>query len=71
MPNDGISLSVIQVFVLASRARRYVDGVGLPLTVADVSSVLAHYACPLPRWLIDELIFEMDGLELAEMNKKK
>lgn len=59
------------MFVLASRARRYVDGVGLPLTVADVSSVLAHYACPLPRWLIDELVFEMDGLELVEMNKNK
>lgn len=57
--------------MLACRARRYVDGVGLPLTVADVSSVLEHYASPLPRWLVDELVFELDGLELAEMNKKK
>ncbi|UXZ05051.1 hypothetical protein [Moraxella nasicaprae] len=62
---------MIKIFVLASRARRYIDGVGLPLTVADISSVLAVYPCHLPRWLIDEIVFKIDGLELAEMNKKK
>lgn len=70
MPSDWLTDSTVQVFVLASRARRYVDGVALPISVADVSSVLECYSCPLPRWLIDEIVFEMDGLELDEMNKK-
>ncbi|AKG08668.1 hypothetical protein AAX06_01430 [Moraxella bovoculi] len=62
---------MIKIFVLTSRARRYIDGVGLPLTVADISSVMAIYPCRLPRWLVDEIVFEMDRLELDEMNKKK
>lgn len=66
MPSDWLTDSVIQVFVLTSRARRYVDGVALPLSVADVSSVLEHYPCKLPRWLIDDIVFEMDRLETAK-----
>ena len=64
--SDWLTDSIIQIYVLTSRARRYVDGVALPLAVADVSSVLEHYPCKLDRWLIDEIVFEIDRLEREE-----
>lgn len=67
---DYLSNALITIFVLAMRARRYQDGYALPLSVADVSDVLACYPCPLPRWLIDDVVFELDYLYLQETNQR-
>ncbi|MFB6349487.1 hypothetical protein ACFBZI_08640 [Moraxella sp. ZJ142] len=61
---------MFHVFIIASRARRYVDGVALPLSLQDIDSVCRHYSVCLPRPLLHELVFYLDDLWLADTNKK-
>ncbi|UNU73188.1 hypothetical protein LU293_08950 [Moraxella nasovis] len=51
---------VMRVFVLVSRARRYHHDVALPLLVKDISDVLTVNPIAMARWLIDDVVFELD-----------
>lgn len=58
------------IFALAARARRYVDGVALPLSVRDISDVCEHYTTKLTREMLDDCVFMLDNIWLSEHNKK-
>lgn len=67
---DHITLGLLNAFRNASRSRRYLVGVKtvqpLRLTVRDVSDWLDAHPLPLPRGLVDEVIFALDELALNE-----
>lgn len=67
---DLISDNCIQIFVLANRQRRYIDGIALPLSVRDISDVCDHYRYYVPRWLLDAVVFALDDIWLDSFNKK-
>jgi len=60
--------------VLASRSRRYIvgatGGVPLPLSVVDISDVLAAHPSPLPRDELDGYIFRLDEEFLDTFGEK-
>ncbi|WP_227542773.1 hypothetical protein [Moraxella catarrhalis] len=58
--------NIFMIFALANRARRYTQGIALPLSVRDVCE---HYQSLLPRAWLFELIFMLDDLWLDEYNK--
>src|SRR5690606_28664278 len=61
---DAITQHVIDVFLMASRSRRYAIGMAggfpLPLSVADITAVLDAHPSPLPREELDACIFALD-----------
>ncbi|MDO4223595.1 MAG: hypothetical protein Q4D05_06180 [Acinetobacter sp.] len=63
---DVLSRQLIDIFILACRARRYVDGVMLPLTVQDVSDVLQAYDYGLERAIVDAGVFAIDDECLSQ-----
>jgi hypothetical protein len=67
---DHITLCLLNTFRNASRSRRYLVGATavqpLRLSVRDVSDWLDAHPLPLPRGLVDEAIFALDELALAE-----
>ncbi|WP_019518986.1 hypothetical protein [Faucicola boevrei] len=68
MPDcDDVGLAIIHIFYLASRSRRYIGGMAtipLPLTVQDISEVLAVYPVLASRELVDETVFAIDDIWL-------
>lgn len=63
-PNDPLTAYAIQVFMLASRARRYVVGVAvapLPLSIADVSAVVDVHGPAVDRRLLDACVLALDA----------
>ncbi|UNU73280.1 hypothetical protein LU293_04205 [Moraxella nasovis] len=66
MPNEVLGSAllddIIHVFVMACRERRYAEGTPLPLSVSDVSHVLAVYHVNMARWLIDDIVFALDEI---------
>lgn len=55
--------AMIETFWLANRGRSYLSGmtvIPLPLTVGQVSDVLAVYPLPLHREWIDGAVFAID-----------
>ncbi len=67
---DHITVGLLNVFRNASRSRRYLVGATtvqpLRLTVRDVSDWLDAHPLPLPRGLVDEVIFALDEVALAQ-----
>ena len=71
---DDIGLATIHIFYLASKSRRYIGGmttIPLPLTVQDISDVLAVYPVLASRELIDETVFAIDDIWLDEWAKSQ
>ena len=57
--------------MLAARARQYAVGMGaavpMPLSVADITSVLTAHPSPLPREELDACIFALDAEFMERM----
>lgn len=69
---DDIGLAIIHIFYLASRSRRHIGGMAtipLPLTVQDISEVLAVYPVLASRELVDETVFAIDEIWLDGWGK--
>lgn len=61
--------SVLQVFYYASRSRHYTSGtsvIPLPLSVRQISDVVEVHTCMLDRATLDECVFALDDIWLAE-----
>ena len=61
----------MQVFILATRARRYVEQQALPLTVRDITDVVEAHPIDMPREILDYIIFALDDKERSEQSKPK
>ena len=61
---------IIDVFYMAARGRRYVEGQPLPLSVRDITDVVTVHPIPVPRCVLDPVIFALDDKEL-EISRKK
>lgn len=63
-PPDPITDHVIGVFRAASRARRYLSGIGgavaLPLSAVEIGQVVDAYGSPLPRVELDVCVLALD-----------
>ena len=72
MPNepdcDYMVQEIIKVFYLADRGRGYLSGMSvspMPLTVQNISEVVAVYPSVLDRELLDGCVFDIDDEYLA------
>lgn len=65
-----ITSSLLNAFRNVSRGRRYLVGATavqpLRLSVREISDWLEVHPLPLPRGLVDEVIFALDEAALAE-----
>lgn len=61
--------SIIAVFVLACRERRYSEGQPLPIATSDITAVLKVRGVNMSRWLLDDIIFELDAIALDGVKK--
>ncbi len=65
--------AVINTFYLANRGRGYLSGMAvspLPLSVRDISDVLAAHPVTLERDVLDACVFAVDDIYLSESNEK-
>ena len=65
--------AVINTFYLANRGRGYLSGMAispLPLSVRDISHVLAAHPVMLDRDVLDGCVFAIDDIYLSEANEK-
>lgn len=67
---DSITQQIVQVFILAIRARRYVEQQPLPLTVRDITDVVEAHPIDMPREMLDYIIFALDDKDRSEQGKK-
>ncbi|HEK1684112.1 TPA: hypothetical protein SMR42_000417 [Pseudomonas putida] len=67
---DPITGSLLSAFRNAARGRRYLVGAAsvhpLRLSVREISDWLEAHPLPLPRRLVDEVLFALDELALEE-----
>lgn len=68
---DVTTQQIIQAFILISRARRYIEGSLLPLTVRDITDVVTAHPIDIPRNILDYIIFALDEIVLNERQKFK
>ena len=66
---DALLDSIIAVFVLACRERRYSEGQPLPIATSDITAVLQVRSVNMSRWLLDDIIFEIDAIALDEVKR--
>ncbi len=65
--------AVINTFYLANRGRGYLSGMSvspLPLSVRDISDVLAAHPVLIDRDVLDGCVFAIDDIYLSEANEK-
>ena len=65
--------AVINTFYLANRGRGYLSGMAvspLPLSVRDISDVLAAHPVLIDRDVLDGCVFAIDDIYLSEANEK-
>lgn len=65
--------AVINTFYLANRGRGYLSGMAvspLPLSVRDISDVLAAHPVMLDRDVLDGCVFAIDDIYLSEASEK-
>ena len=65
--------AVINTFYLANRGRGYLSGMAvspLPLSVRDISDVLAAHPVLIERDVLDGCVFAIDDIYLSESNEK-
>lgn len=67
---DVITSSLLNAFRNASRARRYLVGATavqpLRLSAREITDWLEVHPLPLPRLIVDEVLFALDELALAD-----
>ena len=61
---DALLDSIITIFVLTCRERRYSEGQPLPIATSDITAVLKARSVNMSRWLLDDIIFEIDAIAL-------
>ena len=66
---DALLDSIITVFVIACRERRYSEGQPLPISTSDITAVLQVRSVNMSRWLLDDIIFEIDAIALDEVKR--
>ena len=66
---DALLDSIITIFVLACRERRYSEGHSLPIATSDITAVLKVRSVNMSRWLLDDIIFEIDAIALDDVKK--
>ncbi|OOR90245.1 hypothetical protein B0181_05070 [Moraxella caviae] len=66
---DYISECILNIYALASRARRYTESGVLPLSVADVKAVFGFAPCPIDEWLVLECVFALDDMDCKRANE--
>ena len=66
---DGTTQQIIQTFILATRARQYIEGNPLPLSVRDISDVVTAHPIDVPRGTLDYIIFALDDMVMDERRK--
>ncbi len=78
LPNEPVcddkTYDVITTFWLADRGRNYLSGMAvmpLPLTVQNISEVVAVYPVAMERHTLDQAVFAIDDEYLAMVNKKQ
>ena len=64
-------MQVLDVFGMACRERKYSDGAPLPISVSDISAVVAVHPINITRFLLDSIIFELDEIVLKECRQNK
>ena len=57
------------MFVIACRERQYTEGQPLPISTSDITAVLQVRSVNMSRWLLDDIIFEIDAIALDEVKK--
>ncbi|KLT73251.1 hypothetical protein PL75_03225 [Neisseria arctica] len=57
-------------FEQISRARRYEQGIALPLRLVDITAFAECEDMPVSRSILNRVIFAIDDVELARMRKK-
>jgi hypothetical protein len=62
--------TILQTFYLASRARNYIEGQPLPISVRDITDVVYAHPVELPRSMLDPIIFAIDDLVMSEHRKQ-
>ena len=55
--------------MLACRERKYSEGQPLPISTSDITAVLQVRSVNLSRWLLDDIIFEIDAIALDEVKR--
>lgn len=69
------SYGLIEIFMYASRGRQFISGMSgvdpRPLTVGNISEVLAVHDAPLERDTLDQLLFELDTIYLDDYADKR
>ena len=68
-PTDYFINHIINVFELASRSRPYSSGMAaipLPLSTKDITNVVEARPVPLPREVLDTVVFEIDNYWLMK-----
>lgn len=67
---DAVTLCLLNAYRNTTRARRYLVGANeirpLRLSVREISDWLDAHPLPLPRRIIDETIFALDEVAMAE-----
>ena len=66
---DALLDSIITVFVLACRERKYGNEHPLPIATSDITAVLQVRSVNMSRWLLDDIIFEIDAIALDEVKR--
>lgn len=65
--------SIINVFSLLNRGRRYASGLAvapLPLSVGDITDVVYAHPTAISREILDTCIFGLDDIWLKDYNDK-
>ena len=62
-------MQVLDVFGMACRERKYSYGAPLPISVSDISAVVAVHPINMTRFLLDSIIFELDAIALDEVKR--
>ena len=66
---DALLDSIITVFVLACRERKYGNEHPLPIATSDITAVLQVRSVNMSRWLLDDIIFESGAIALDEVKR--
>lgn len=65
---------IINIFYLVSRGRGYIGGMGvtpLPISVRDITDVLAAHPVLMDREVLDSCVFALDDIFMADAMEKQ
>lgn len=67
---DSITDSLLELFYLADRGRRFVECVAMPLSVPEIRDCIDVLGLDLSDREIYNTLFELDRMRLEELRKK-